>query len=184
VIRTTCVGALIALACSRASAGNTEMSTTELRDLATVVAAAVALAVFLINSFFQIRNKRIENLSRFIEAHKRLFTDDGYILKNVTAFNAGTIARDQVDGEMEKRFHNMLLEVERLAILGNNKAVPRHTQVYMFGWYARLIHTKLISAAERENMFWELARGYLEALTVDTEKYERLSPQERKRFWQ
>jgi len=34
---------------------------------------------------------------------------------------------------MEARFHLMLLDVERLAILANNKAVPRHTQVYMFG---------------------------------------------------
>ena len=152
------------------------MTTTELRDLATVCGAAIALAVFLVNSFFQFRNKRIENLSRFIEAHKRLFTDDGYILRNIGAFNSGAIERNPSDHEMEKRIHNMLLEVERLAILGNNKAVPRHTQVYMFGWYARIIQERLISDEERKNMFWELARGYLEALTTDTYKYEELSP--------
>lgn len=45
----------------------------ELRNWATVVAAIVALLVFLVNSFLHLRDKRLENVSRFIEAHQRLF---------------------------------------------------------------------------------------------------------------
>lgn len=37
---------------------------------------------------------------------------------------------------MEKLLHLMLREIERLAVLANNKAVPRSTQVYIFGSYA------------------------------------------------
>ena len=37
----------------------------ELRDYATVVAATVALLVFVVSSSAQVRNRRIENLARF-----------------------------------------------------------------------------------------------------------------------
>lgn len=46
-------------------------STSELGDYAMVVAAMVALLVFVLNSFSQVRNRRIENLARFIEVHQR-----------------------------------------------------------------------------------------------------------------
>ena len=158
------------------------MTTAGLQDWATLAAAVVALSVFVFNSVFQLRNRRIENLSRFIEAHKRLFVDDGYIMKNIGAMNAGTLIRDFGNLEMEQKFHNMLLEVERLALLGNNKAVPPQTQVYMFGWYARHM-VKLVSDAERGNMFWELALAYLNKLAERTSDYERLSQKERAKFW-
>ena len=112
------------------------MSTSELRDYATVLAATVALLVFIVNALSQSRNRRIENLTRFNQAHQRLFAVDTYLALNLIAIETGAMRRDPADLAMEHRFHLLLLEIERLAILANNKAVPRHTQVYMFGSYA------------------------------------------------
>lgn len=158
------------------------MSSSELRDYAAVVTATVALLVFVINSFSQVRNRRIENLARFIEVHQRLFEWDSYLTQNILAIEAGTLVRDRQNLEMETRFHLMLLEVEQLAILANNHAVPRHTQVYMFGSYTRQI-LRVITDEERHSMFWELAIGYLDGLAKDTEAYQRLTPKQRQHFW-
>ena len=158
------------------------MSSEELRNYATVVAALVALLVFLLNSFSLVRNRRIENLARFNQTHQRLFSSGTYIARNIIDIAAGTLQRDFGNTRMEAKFHGMLLEIERLAILANNNAVPRHTQVYMFGAYADKL-LRLTTAAERESMFWELALGYLEGLAKDTERYQKLSRREREKFW-
>ena len=158
------------------------LNSDELRNWATVVGASVALLVFLVNSFLTLRNQRLENVSRFLEAHQRLFASEGYIAKNMAAIETGSLARDRSDAQMEAKFHLMLLEVERLAILANNDAVPRPTQIYMFGWYARDI-LKVITEKERSNMSWELVLGYLDGLAKDYTAYEGLTRNQRARFW-
>jgi len=158
------------------------MDSEEMRNWATVVAASVALLVFLVNSFLMLRNRRIDNLGRFIKSHRELFQPDGYIAANLTAMEAGRLVRNVDDDAMEVRFHLMLTEIEHLALLANNHAVPRPTQVYMFGWYATHIHG-VITNRERENMSWELALGYLDALVLDTARYRQLTRAERERFW-
>jgi hypothetical protein len=157
------------------------MTTSEMRDLATVGAAVIALLVFVFNSFFQLRNRRIENLSRFFDVHRRLFERDGFIIGNLPGLEADNLARADLDGDQERKFHSMLLEVERLAILANNRAVPDSTQVYMFGWYAKRL-LNLVTDKERNNMFWELALSYLQRLAALTTVYEAKSPGERGEF--
>ena len=90
--------------------------------------------------------------------------------------------RDVQDQHMEARFHLMLLEIERLAILANNRAVPRSTQIYMLGSYAPAI-LKLMTDAERSSMYWELACRYLEGIAMDAERYKSLTPTQRAQFW-
>ena len=158
------------------------LNTDELRNWATVVGATVALLVFLVNSFLTLRNQRLENVSRFLEAHQRLFASEGFIAQNMAAIETGSLTRDRSDAQMEAKFHLMLLEVERLAILANNNAVPRPTQIYMFGWYARDI-LKVITEKERDNMSWELVLGYLDGLAKDYSSYERLTRTQRAQFW-
>jgi hypothetical protein len=158
------------------------MTSSDLRDYATVVTATVALLVFVLNSLSQVRNRRVANLARFIDAHQRLFSENGYIAKNIVAIESGQLIRDRTDKEMEARFHLMLLEIEQLAILANNGAVPRQTQVYMFGFYTQHV-LAVITPEERKNMFWELALGYLDRLAKDTTKYRNLTHQERTKFW-
>jgi hypothetical protein len=158
------------------------MSSSDLRDYATVVTATVALLVFALNTWSQIRNRKIENLARFIEAHQRLFNEDGYLAQNIAAIERRALVRDADNAAMERKFHLMLLEIEQLAILANNHAVPRSTQVYMFGMYAQEV-LKVITPAEAESMSWELAIGFLDRLAKDTEAYQRLKREQRERFW-
>ena len=158
------------------------MTSSELRDYATVVAAVVALLVFVINSISLLRNRRIENLARFFEAHQRLFEPGGYMASNIGAIEAGRLVRDHADEAMEGKFHLMLLEIEQLAILANNRAVPRHTQVYMLGSYTRQVLGAL-TEQDRNSMFWELAIGYLDGLAADTAQYETLTRKSREAFW-
>lgn len=158
------------------------MTSDELRNYATVVAALVGLLVFIGNSSANRRNRRIENVARFIECHDRLFSKHGFLGRNIIAIETKTLRRDVSDLNMEAGFHLMLLEIERLAILANNGAVPRLTQVYMFGGYARHIG-QMLTEQERSNMFWELAVAYLDSLAADTDRYEALTPGEREKFW-
>jgi hypothetical protein len=154
----------------------------DLRNIATIFAALVALLVFGFNVWSQARARRIENLARFNQAHARLFSDHGFLARNLMAIEDGTMERAQGDQTADAQFHLMLLEVERLAIMANNKAVPRSTQIYMFGSYAPTIR-KLMTHEESESMFWELARNYLDGIARDAERYAKLNRSERARFW-
>jgi hypothetical protein len=158
------------------------MTLEDLRNYAAVVAAMVALLVFIANTRSQARNRKIENLARFNAVHQRLFAPDSYLANNLKAIVTGTMVRDSSNSRAEAEFHLMLLEIEKLAILANNKAVPRSTQVYMFGSYAPTI-LKLMTQQETESMFWELARNYLRGVALDADRYGELSEMERSQFW-
>jgi hypothetical protein len=157
------------------------LSSSELRDFATVAAAIIALLVFVYNSRIHRRNQQIENLARFFEVHRRLLAMDGFLMRNFAAIQAGRFVRDPGDEDEERRFHVLLLQVEQLAILANNEAVPDSTQVYMFGLYARHL-MELLTEHERQDMFWELAISYLQRLCDLTAAYERMTPAERLQF--
>jgi hypothetical protein len=158
------------------------MDSSILRDYATVLAALTALLVFILNSVVMVRNRRISNLARFIETHDRLFSPDSYLTTNILPLERGELVRDSSDQAMEKRFHLMLLEIEHMALLANQRAVPRHTQVYMFGSYSRRLRV-LFTEKERHSMFWELAIRFLDQLAEDTDRYEKLTREQRERFW-
>lgn len=157
------------------------MTSSELRDYATIIAAITAVLVFAFNSRVQRRNRVIENLARFFEVHRRLLAVDGFLMKHYAAMQAGTFVRDLEDEADERKFHVLLLQTEQLAILANNHAVPESTQVYMFGLYARHV-LGVLTERDRENMFWELAINYLQRLAELTAAYERMTPAERVRF--
>lgn len=157
------------------------MTSSELRDYATVTAAITAVLVFAFNSRVQRRNRVIENLARFFEVHRRMLAMDGFLMKNFAALQVGNYVRDPTDEDNERRFHVLLLHVEQLAILANNRAVPESTQVYMFGLNARQL-LGVLTERDRENMFWELAISYLHRLAELTAEYERMTPAERVRF--
>ena len=84
------------------------MPSSELRDYATVLAALVALMVFMLNVVSQMRNRRIENITRFNQVHQRLFEDNGYLARNLTAMATETLHRDLGNADMERKFHLML----------------------------------------------------------------------------
>lgn len=159
------------------------MTTSELRDYATVVAATIALLVFLFNSWVHFRNQRIENLTRFFDVHARMLAPDGFLMRYLVELEAGTFQRDLSDIDSERAFHTLLLQVEQLAMLAKHRAVPQSTQIYMLGLHARQIR-HLLTAEDRKNMFWELAIDYLNKLADLTDAYEHMTPDQRKRFQQ
>lgn len=154
----------------------------DLRNIATIAAALVALMVFIFNVRSQARNRRIENLARFNHVHQQLFARHTYLAKNLKAIEDGTMVRDRSNLFDETRFHLMLLEIERLAILAKNGAVPRSTQIYMFGSYAPAIRN-LMTPEESESVFWEVACEYLDGIAKDASRYKKLKKSERAEFW-
>jgi hypothetical protein len=152
------------------------------RSLGPYVAAAIALAVFAYNIRLQQRARDLENFARFSKAYEALFSKEGYILKHIRQFNAGTLKREFDDDDDERAFHAMLVDVEKLALLGENEAAPWKIQIYMFAWYAERING-LLTDAEKENKFFELAAAYLKHMTVAAKSYEQLSFGERCQYW-
>jgi hypothetical protein len=122
------------------------MTSGELRDYATVVAATVALLVFIVSSYAQVRNRRIENLARFNTAHQRLFAERSYIARNIIAIEAGTLKRDRGNAEMEAKFHLMSwglsgwpswpttrrCRVTRKSRSGSQKKFPKRGKKYLY----------------------------------------------------
>ena len=157
------------------------MTWDEWKDIATIVGIVVAVFTYVTNSYFQFRNKRIENLKRYFDAHDKLFEPDGFIMANIKEFEADTYKRDATDQDMEKKFNRFLGDVERIAYLTSHGAVPATVQVYMFGWFAQKIHPHL-SNGERGNIFWELAIHYIDELKKAADDYTKLPNETREKY--
>jgi hypothetical protein len=78
------------------------MTSGELRDYATVLAASVALLVFVLNVLSQSRSRRIENIARFNHVHQRLLAHHSYLGCNLAAIAAGTMRRDRNEPEYDR----------------------------------------------------------------------------------
>ena len=75
------------------------MTLADWKDTATIVGIIVAVFAYLTNSYFQFRNKRIDNLKRYFDAHDKLFEADGFIMKHIKEFEADTYKRDTSNQE-------------------------------------------------------------------------------------
>lgn len=157
------------------------MTSADWKDIATIAGIIIAVSTYVTNSYFQFRNKRIENLKRYFDAHDKLFELDGFITANINEFEDGTYKRDTTDKEMEKKFNRFLGDVERIAYLTSHGAVPATVQVYMFGWFAQKIHPHL-SNGERNNTFWELAIHYIDELNKAANDYTKLPNEKREKY--
>lgn len=142
----------------------------EWADLATVIGIFVALITLVTGLKHQIRNQNVENLSRYFDAHDKLFVDGQFIADNIKAFESGTFKRKLDDEESEKKFNRFLGDVEKIAFLTSNGFVPTTVQVYMFGWFAQKV-VPHINGDERNNIFWELAVHYLDELKKAADDY-------------
>jgi hypothetical protein len=159
------------------------MNMKDVAHLATIIGVIIALLVYITNSLSQARTRKIENIKRFLDMHDRLFEDDGYIVVNIKEMEDGTYKRDQSNKEMEVKFNRLLGDIERIALLTNNKAISKTIQTYMFGWFAQRIQPQLTSE-ERNNIFWELAVKYLDEMKQEADDYEKKDGQERRRYWE
>lgn len=157
------------------------MTLVDWKDVATIFGIAIALLTYLTNSYFQFRNKGIENLKRYFDAHDNLFEKDGFIMSNIKEFEAGTYKRDTTNEEMEKKLNRFLGDVEKIAYLTSHGAVPTTVQVYMFGWFAQKVHPHLTNG-ERGNIFWELAVHYIDELKKAADDYSKLPNEKREKY--
>lgn len=156
------------------------MTISDYRDIATISGVILALVTYWTNLYFQSRSKRIDNLKRFFDAHDKLFHQDGFILANINALDNGTYKRDENDRDMEAKFNRFLGDVEKIAYLTSNGAIPLEVQVYLFGYWAKQIQPH-INQCERKAIFWELAVHYLDELKKATDDYEKLPNDSRER---
>src|SRR5882724_11363231 len=90
-------------------------------DIVIIIGTIAAIVVYVINSYFQFRNRKIENIKRFLDAHDTLFTPDGYIMSSIREMENGTYKRDRTNQQMEVKFNRLLGHIERIALLTNNK---------------------------------------------------------------
>lgn len=157
------------------------MTLSDWKDVATIVGIVIAVLTYLTNSYFQFRNKRIENLKRYFDAHDQLFDADDFIMANIKELEAGTYKRDPTDKDMEKKFNRFLGDVEKIAYLTSHGAVPTTVQVYMFGWFAQKVHPHLTNG-ERNNIFWELAIHYIDELKKAADDYTKLPNEKREQY--
>lgn len=157
------------------------MNLADWKDVATIVGIVVAVLTYLTNSYFQFRNKRIENLKRYFDAHDKLSEADSFIMAHIKEFEADTYKRDTTNQEAEKKFNRFLGDVEKIAYLTSHGAVPATVQVYMFGWFAQKVHPHLTNG-ERNNIFWELAIHYIDELKKAADDYSGLQNDRREKY--
>lgn len=94
----------------------------------------------------------------------------------------GTFTRDLANDDNEKHFNRLLGEIEHLAMLSKHGIISKTANIYMFGWFARHIHS-VITTDERNNIYWELGIEFLDELKNDTDDFYKLSKDERKKYF-
>lgn len=157
------------------------MTLTDARNLAAVIGIALAIITYATNSYFQFRNRRIENLKCYFDAHDKLFEPKSFIVHNIRALEDGTYVRKSSDGDGERLFNRLLGDIEKVAFLTSYGAASIEVQVYMFGWFAQKIQPHL-TERERENVFWELAIHYLDELKKAADDYEKMPNEQRDKY--
>lgn len=157
------------------------MTITDWKDVAIIAGIFISVLTYVTNSYFQFRNKRIENLKRYFDAHDKLFEKDSFLTKNIKELEDGSYKRNLEDKDMEIKFNRFLGDVEKIAYLTSHRAVPVTVQVYMFGWFAQKIHPHLTNG-ERSNIFWELAIHYIDELKKAADDYSKLETKKREKY--
>jgi|SRR5580704_4290193 hypothetical protein len=150
------------------------------RNIATIVGTAVALTVYITNSIQQRRQRRVKNALRFIAAHQRLWQTP-FITKNLRAMEAGAFSRTSWSEATEDDFSKFLGDLEELALLLKSGIVSQHLSIYMFGWAAQKIQP-ILTANERDNVYWELAVQCLDELKDAADDFYKKTKAERQRY--
>ena len=150
------------------------------RNMATIAGTVVALTVYITNSVQQRRQRRVENALRFIAAHQRLWQTP-FIAKNLHAMEAGAFSRASWNEATEDEFSKFLGDLEELALLLQSRIVSQRLSIYMFGWVAQKIQP-LLTAKERDNVYWELAVQCLDELKDAADDFYKKTKAERQEY--
>ena len=128
--------------------------------LATIFSALGAAIAFWLNVRSQIRQRSIDNCTRYLEFHGKLFTADSYLCNNVAAMEAKTYTRDTSNKKMEAAFREMLSEFEKIALLQKAGGAPTSINAYMLGYFAKNIFS-VLTDREKAEPYWELATDFV-----------------------
>lgn len=158
-----------------------KLSLEDWRNIATIIAAIIAVAVYITNSIHQHRQRKLENIVRYIEAHRKLFKSK-FLVDNWTALEKGMFQRNTTDPEMEKDFSRLLGEIEYFALLQATNAISSTMSIYMFGFWAQKLQP-LLTNEERNNVYWELAVHFLNEMKAVAEDFYKKTRQERNKYF-
>ena len=83
------------------------MTLTDFKDIAVIIGIIIATLTYITNSYFQFRNKNIENLKRYFDAHDALFEKESFLSENLLALEKDTYTRDKTNDDMELKFNRL-----------------------------------------------------------------------------
>jgi len=146
----------------------------EYANFSVIWGVLTALIVYVTNSVFQYKQRISENAIRYVEAHSRLFENE-FLKSNIQAMENGTFKRESKD---EKEFNRLLGEIEHLALLTKSGVVSKTANIYMFGWFAKHLQP-VLTAKERNNVYWELAVEFLDTLKEDADDFYKKTKEQR-----
>ncbi len=138
----------------------------------------IALIVYITNSIFQYKQRVSANAIRYMEAHSKLFENE-FLKNNIQAMENNTFKRKPED---EKEFNRLLGEIEHLALLTKSGVVSKTANIYMFGWFAKHLQP-VLTAEERNNVYWELAVEFLDELKKDAEDFYKKTKEQRNEYF-
>jgi hypothetical protein len=69
------------------------MTLSDAANISIISGIFVAVLTYITNSYFQFRDKRIENLGRYLEAHEKLFQKDSFLISVIKGFRGRDIQK-------------------------------------------------------------------------------------------
>lgn len=148
-------------------------------NFSVIWGVVIALAVYITNSYYQYKQRVSENAVRYMNAHTKLFEHE-FLSKNIQAMEDGEFERKEED---EKSFNRFLGEIEHLALMSKSGVLSKTATIYMFGWFAEHIQP-VLTAKERNNIYWELAVDFLDDLKEGAEDFHKKTKEQRQKYFE
>jgi hypothetical protein len=147
----------------------------------TILSVVAAITVYILNSLAAKRQRRIDNIERYVKMHAQIFSKDSYPVKNVAAMEKGSFKRDESNEEMEILLNRFLSDMEHLALLQNACAIPKEINAYMVGWFATRIHP-ILNDREKAEPYWLLAIEFLRETMLQSEELDKMKLEDRVKY--
>jgi hypothetical protein len=147
----------------------------------TILGVVAAITVYILNSLAAQRQRRIDNIERYLKIHAQIFSKDSYPVKNVTAMEKGNFKRDENNKDMEILLNRFLSDMEHLALLQNACAIPKEINGYMVGWFAKRIYP-ILNDREKAEPYWLLAIEFLRDAMAESEKLDKMKLENRVKY--
>lgn len=137
-------------------------------SLFTIAGVVIAICVYKKNTRDQARQRSIDNATRYLTAHNKVFEVGSYLRTVVKDMEDGTYVRDIENKDLELKFNRFLGDMESIALLQIAGAVPKTINAYMLGWFCKKIYPT-ITDSEKANPYWQLAIDFIEETKKEAE---------------